>query len=203
MVKKAWEKHKEIRSRSSVASRKLKETFLIVCEGTKTEPNYFDSFRVKSATVKTIGSGRNTISLVEDAINIRNKEKMHGTEYDQVWCVFDRDDFHSTFNDAVFLAGRNGLKVAFSNESFELWYLLHFIYFDSNIGRAEYIKKLKKHLGSYEKNDKTVYEKIIQKQSVAIRNAQRLISSCDMKNPNKCEPCTTVVNLVGALNRFL
>ena len=46
----------------------VKQTFLIVCEGEVTEPEYFNSFRLTSANVKAIGKGMNTISLVKEAI---------------------------------------------------------------------------------------------------------------------------------------
>ena len=47
--------------------RLVKQTFLIVCEGEVTEPEYFNSFRLTSANVKAIGKGMNTISLVKEA----------------------------------------------------------------------------------------------------------------------------------------
>ena len=37
--------------------RLVKQTFLIVCEGEVTEPEYFNSFRLTSANVKAIGKG--------------------------------------------------------------------------------------------------------------------------------------------------
>jgi len=46
-----------------------KPTILIVCEGENTEPSYFNQFRLSSATVKPIGEGYNTISLVRRAIH--------------------------------------------------------------------------------------------------------------------------------------
>ena len=46
----------------------VKQTFLIVCEGEVTEPEYFNSFRLTSANVKAIGKGMNTVSLVKEAI---------------------------------------------------------------------------------------------------------------------------------------
>jgi RloB-like protein len=74
-----------------------KPTILIVCEGKNTEPSYFRQFRLASATVKALGLGFNTVSLVESAIDIANKGK-----YDQVWCVFDKDDFSfENFNNAI------------------------------------------------------------------------------------------------------
>ncbi|MDF5732679.1 MAG: RloB family protein, partial [Rhizonema sp. PD38] len=108
--------------------RDLGERFLIVCEGEKTEPNYFKSFRVPGKVVIDIrGLGNNTIGLVEEVVIIKND-----AEYDQVWCVFDRDSFpRKDFNAALALATRENIQVAYSNEAFELWYLLHFHYYDT------------------------------------------------------------------------
>lgn len=35
-----------------------KQIFLIVCEGERTEPNYFKSFRITSANVIVVGTGQ-------------------------------------------------------------------------------------------------------------------------------------------------
>ena len=50
-----------------------KKRILIVCEGEKTEPNYFEAFRVTSAVVKVIGLGQNTKRLVISAINLSTR----------------------------------------------------------------------------------------------------------------------------------
>jgi hypothetical protein len=77
------------------------------------------------------GIGDNTIRIVEEAIRLKEKDN-----YDQVWCVFDRDSFPpNRFNAAFILAGENSIKIAYSNEAFELWYLLHFNYYDSAMSR--------------------------------------------------------------------
>jgi len=48
-----------------------RQTFLIVCEGPRPSPNYFDGFKLGSAQVKVIGLGSNTASLVEQAIRLK------------------------------------------------------------------------------------------------------------------------------------
>lgn len=67
-----------------------KPSILIVCEGELTEPSYFEKFRVPSATIEIVGKGYNTVSLVNEAMRLY---KSSNAEYDQVWCVFDKDDF--------------------------------------------------------------------------------------------------------------
>ena len=51
--------------------RPLRKTFLIVCEGQRTEPNYFEAFRVPKEVIEVIGAGDNTIRLVRNAISLR------------------------------------------------------------------------------------------------------------------------------------
>ena len=108
---------------------------LIVCEGSKTEPNYFRSFRV---TNDIYGEGLETMRVVEEAIRLNDSEG----PFAQIWCVFDRDDFPAeNFDNAVHRVQSRaveGFRVAYSNESFELWYLLHFEYLDAAVSRAQY-----------------------------------------------------------------
>lgn len=203
-------KNKRIKSlKRKVGNRgKPKDTFLIICEGEKTEPNYFLGFRLLTSYVIDLdikGIGANTESLVKEAIKIKNEAKNYGYTYDQVWCVFDKDDFSDkSFNYAIKLAEKNKIKVAYSNESFELWYLLHFCYVDIPLHRNDYIKKLSKFLTEkYRKNDNLMYNKLIKKQPDAIRNAKKLLSTYINDNPSKNNPSTTVHNLVESLNKFI
>lgn len=133
-----------------------------------------------------------------------NAFKTDNIEFDQVWCVFDRDDFYDNFNNAIFRAKNIGFRIAYSNEAFELWYLLHFIYFDSSITRVDYIRKLNEHLDiEYKKNSTEMYEILLPNQSVAINRAKRLLSNYTGANPNKEEPSTTVHLLVEDLNKYI
>ena len=79
------------------ADRPEKPTILIVCEGENTEPSYFNQFKLKTAVIRTVGEGYNTISLVKRAKKLSDER-----DYDQVWCVFDKDDFpDNDFNNAI------------------------------------------------------------------------------------------------------
>jgi len=173
--------------------------FLIVCEGERTEPNYFSSFRVPKDVIDIRGIGENTVKLVQAAIKL-NKQ----AEYDRVWCVFDRDSFPAEhFNHAISLAQKHGIKVAYSNEAFELWYLLHFHFYNTGISRRDYCHKLTALLGrEYKKNSSTIYQDLELRQSQAIRHAIRLLEQYDPCNPASDNPSTTVHLLVQELNQF-
>ena len=131
--------------------------WLIVCEGTKTEPNYFAGLleylhnkggRDLSPFVEIQGLGLGTESLVRSAENFF---EIVETEYGRmrqpqgnVAAVFDKDAFKKgSFNHAIKLADLQRKKysdleryiTAWSNESFELWIYLHFHYTDSAMTR--------------------------------------------------------------------
>lgn len=93
--------------------------------------------------------------------------------------------------------------MAYSNEAFELWYVLHFEYLNSGITRQQYITKLNRLLGrQYAKNDLEMYQLIFLLQKDAIRNADRLLQEYPTPNPACDNPSTTVHLLVQQLNRF-
>jgi len=68
---------------------------LIVCEGEKTEPNYFEEirreYRIHTANVRVLPSeaGTNPMQIVQFAEDTFRKS---GKAFDKVFAVFDRDD---------------------------------------------------------------------------------------------------------------
>jgi hypothetical protein len=185
-----------------VGNRKLIPTFLIVCEGEKTEPNYFRSFPVSTRPeIDIVGAGCETIAVVNRAKKLREHRS-----YDRVWCVFDRDpskvnNTKQRFNDAMQLARKEGIEVAYSNECFEIWYLLHFNFYNTPIPRSDYGKMLTKLLGyDYEKNSDDMYTVLEERQTQAIKYAQKLLVSYNPHNPESDNPATTVHLLVEELN---
>ena len=187
-------------SSRKVNTKEVKQRFLIVCEGAKTEPNYFKKFRVPKTVIDVKGVGENPSRLVQSAIKLKEDAD---EEYDQVWCVFDRDDWPpQDFNNAIYKAESHNLKVAYSNEAFELWYVLHFEFLNTGIPRDDYIKKMARLLGKkYQKNSDTIYDELQNRQETAIRNAEKLLASYNPSNPGQDNPSTTVHLLVKELNQ--
>jgi hypothetical protein len=187
-------------------TRELRQRFLIVCEGARSEPNYFEAFRVNRRVVRVDvrGTGYNTVSLVKRALEIRGEEG-YTEPYDQVWCVFDRDAFPTDdFDDAIWLARSKGVNTAYSNECFELWYVLHFQYMDSAFNRDVLASRLSELLGRrYAKNSPDMYGELLARQATAIANAERLFQQYGHRSPAAENPSTTVHLLVEELNRFL
>lgn len=188
---------------------------LIVCEGTKTEPNYFNSFQNKNNgafinKLTVIGEGVNTIQVVDKAIELRDKSL---TPYDRVWAVFDKDSFtDKQFNGAIIKARNNGIECAWSNQAFELWYLYHFQNRITAMHRTEYQKKISKAVNEsslyqsktvykYAKNDKKNFE-IMNKygsQDNAIKWAEANSKDFNDEKFAKHNPCTMVFKLVRQL----
>ena len=73
------------------------ERILIVCEGKKTEKNYFDrlSRLLELRNIEVTHYNSAPISVVNGAIS-RKQEEENDFPFDEVWCVFDRDH-HPTF----------------------------------------------------------------------------------------------------------
>ena len=188
--------------------RAVKQSFLIVCEGECTEPDYFKAFRMTTATIKVVGQAMNTTSLVAKAISIRDKETAKKRYYDQCWVVFDKDDFPANeFNRAIAMAQSNGFRVAYSNQAFEYWFLLHFNLYSGSLHRDNYASMLTKLCGMpYSKREgfgTVIYNRILQLQPVAIRNAKAVLKEISHGNPAMEESSTTVHLLVEELNKYL
>jgi hypothetical protein len=184
-------------------TRKLRR-FLIVCEGEKTEPNYFRKFPVNPDVYDRIdihGTGYNTVSLVNEAIRLKAEAQKRKEPYIEVWCVFDKDDFPvEQFVNAIILAGKNQIKCAYSIEAFELWYMLHFNFYDSALSRDQYKGKLTDILGKpYQKNDEKMYQLLQKRQAMAIQNAHRLYIRQYKRPLAEQNPVTTVFWLVERL----
>lgn len=197
-----------------VATRDKIVRFLVVCEGERTEPNYFRELvkdrysEVRSEEI--IGEGRSTCALVKRAADIKDKlEHRRQLPFDRVWVVFDKDDFND-FNEAIELATKKGFHAAWTNEAFELWYLLHFVYLDAAISRADYIKKLeveiRRHDGfkdfNYKKNDPGIYALLqaIGNENQAKAGARKLRKFFEYSRDYKShKPCTMVDILVDEL----
>ncbi|MFA6587863.1 MAG: RloB family protein [Patescibacteria group bacterium] len=199
-------------------SRKPYKKIYIFTEGIKTEVNYFESkrkeieqeIRRKNITIKITGMGKNTISLFNFVINFINEQNID-LNTDECWIVFDKDNYNANFDGAINKALAKGLKVAYSNACFELWYLLHFCYMDSAIDQKEYPQKLTDHLRNsagdkkieYSKNSENIYFLIKDKESDAIKNAKKLLSTYgNKKSFSKNNPSTTVHLLVENLNNL-
>ena len=193
---------------------------LIVCEGEKTEPNYFRSFSMMKNSsgldyeVSTAGGGINTLQVADKAIELRDKAEAKGKPYDSVWAVFDRDSFKAAdFDNAIAKAGSNGIGCAWSNEAFKLWYVYHFDDRCTPMSRKEYKDVITGRVRdsgyrngnkeySYLKNDpmmRCILSQCQCDEKIAIRRAERQAMNFEDKKFHDHNPCTTVYKLVRLL----
>jgi hypothetical protein len=212
-------RHNRVEKKRKERNREVRVYFLIVCEGEQTEPNYFKSFKtnVKSFvyTIDTLGEGSNTKDLVKRTIKARDNSSQI---YDSVWAVFDKDSFTpNNFNGAIILAESNDIKVGWSNEAFELWYLLHFQYRNTSMSREDYKNAIEDEINTkiasytksknprkfvYKKNSTEMYS-VLEKfgnQKLAISYAKKLIANHNCNNYANHNPCTRIHFLVEELN---
>lgn len=231
------------------SKRHYKEFFLLVCEDESTEPYYFEKvFQEEfekllpkdTIRVEPVGTGRNSLGVVERALSIiSNRSETIPKEIDHVWVIFDKDDLDNNdstkirFEEAFIKARENNIQVAYSNECFELWLLLHFVDIDGlspiprNTTESEkygdclygmlqnsintHLSVGKKILYSHKHHKKPyvsvseLIKLIIQygDEEKAIERAKRLDELHKHINPIDANPNTTVYKLVQELREWL
>jgi hypothetical protein len=203
---KPWERRQD---RGRITAVRNRRRVLILCEDQKSARLYFQGFNLDQRRVEvlTIGTGMNTDSLVKNAIDREEEADRRGEPFHRIWCVFDRDDFPAqNFNRAFELAESHGISVAWANEAFELWYLLHFNYHDTGMCRADYGGRLSALLKcKYDKADDQIYTKLEPHQPTAMKHARRLEKhwvEVGRWTPESANPSTNIHQLVEFLNEF-
>lgn len=229
---------RDCRRRYSLArpygNRPPRRYFLIICEGEKTEPNYFNAIaaklpRVMVNHVTVRGFGRNPVGLIEEAKKEIKKRRSDGLpDYYYVWLVFDKDEISdSEFNrvidvmpelsDKKMSGCRSVAKwdCAWSNEAFELWYVLHFC---EQLGGAVSREKFQKMLEDcirantaeknfvYKKNDPDMFARLERYTPDAINRAERALRrqiESGRKTWAEMNPATRIHELVRVLLAYL
>ena len=209
---------REIRKSRGIELRKA--SWLIVCEGKETEVNYFECLLdyVNSKSSKKIkrnikGLGMNTDTLVKSVEDLLSETENYIKDsiipYEKIFVVFDKDSFsNSDFNEAINRSERLGYIPLWSNECFELWYILHFEYFTSSSGRELYFNKLSKLFEKkYSKTDNH-FNLLggVSNISTAYKNASKLykeFSNEKFRSYSKMKPCTTVFMILDEIENTI
>lgn len=202
--------------RQARALRSMRRMYLIVTEG-ETEAAYLRHFRTTTGPdVVPVSAGAGKLGLVKLAIEERAQRIKSGRYYedrDETWVAMDRDVDPSNphdkmhFNEALSLAEREGIRVALSNDSFELWYLLHFQEVTSPMHRRDIDKKLSEHIGRTYKSrhgsSKTedLFIETYKNIELAMERAVRLEAAAKEASlvPVDANPTTTVPGLISAI----
>lgn len=141
---------------------------IVVCEG-DTEYAYLDAWRRaathRSIELKIYRSNKTTPHhLVATAVQkkmqaLRGESPQAG---DSTWVVCDGDEHRGSETErkqwlaAMATAKEQGVEVAWSNPSFELWLLLRFADQRATLTTEQAVQKLKQFLPNYDKGDRPV-----------------------------------------------
>lgn len=196
--------------RGKQGTRTPRNVYVIVCEGTKTEPNYFKRFKTRynNLSIETPDSGstdpKSLVKFSREQIKTE-KRTLDLKNGDAIWCVFDCDENTDEAISQACDIAKNDVKICFSNPSFEFWYLLHYELTVTRLERWDAIDKLKKYIPDYEKS-KDVFDLLYDKRPDAIANSKKLnkIHKRDKMDLLCVEsnPSTQVYTLVEDLLKF-
>lgn len=184
---------------------------LIVCEGAKTEPTYFqelcDHYQLSTANIKVIpGEGNDPVSIVRTAKKLQRDENHLGEKYDRVYCVFDRDE-HANYREGCLQAEKEKFICTLSIPCFEYWLLLHFVE-----SRAPYARTggrtaaqnceqdLKRHIPEYRKGLRGLFLRLLSQLPVAKARAAHVLA--DARRTQEDNPSTRVHELVEYLQHL-
>ena len=194
------------------------DRYLIVSEGSKTEPNYFGEIRAAhrlhttNVVVRPGKQGTAPAQVVQYArqlFEVGDRQRyIQPRTFEQVFAVFDRDE-HTSYFDALRLAEsldgklKNDARqpVRFraiaSVPSFELWLLLHFEDIRAPMHRDEVLSRLRRHFPKYAKGSSNAYATTRGRLDVATQRADALAARFTARDAP--EPFTAVSELVRLL----
>ncbi|EPJ43909.1 MAG: csm2 protein [Osedax symbiont Rs1] len=197
------------------AKRATYQKVLIVCEGEKTEPNYFKElvayYQLNTANVEIDGScGSSPKNVLIKALELYSIEENRGDPFDRVYCVFDKDT-HSTFGDTVTTINNHKPRDIFFHASsvpcFEFWLILHFNpttkpYEPTGKNSAAdlVIRDLKQYIPGYKKGDAGIFKQLHPQTEFAKANAIRV--NRQAKQSNTDNPSTHIIDLIHYLQNL-
>jgi len=169
----------------------LRKTILIYCEG-ETERIYFEQMKIlkrsKMVSVKIKNVKRSAMQLAQHAYRDSSYQP-----FDEVWIVFDKDDLtEKQLEEVNTFCVQHNIHIAYTNEAFELWLLLHFEQIDVSqvYPRALLNEKMEEYLGVTRyirnKGNAEVIAPIALRHEVAMKNCvdmMRLRNSDSRDNP--------------------
>ncbi len=196
------------------ASRAPYDRIFIVCEGEKTEPNYFKGLRNElrlnkaNVVIDDKKKGLDPKRLLDHTLEELKKDP----EFNHIFCVFDKDK-HATYNSTLEriskLHPRGGgvIHAITSVPCFEIWLLLHFVYTTKSYGTPFQgssadlvIADLKKYLPDYEKGARDIFIHVLSRIEDAIKNAKQLTKFNETSGTD--DPSTKVHLLVEYLQEL-
>ncbi|MEU3143617.1 MULTISPECIES: RloB family protein [unclassified Streptomyces] len=212
----------------------------VYTEGEVTEPEYIDivvrggtwaetgrTVQHHIANPNAEGKHRKPLRMVQEAVRTLRKVEREAKDaglrrdkdwnWPQVWVLFDRDD-HQGVREALDLAEKEGVRVAYSHPCFELWRLLHYSNYTATFGgvASDATGKLRSRPGfaaTYGRGVRTVTEQQskhvregqvltpshdddLSRYRTAKKHAQKINDGHSTTNPNAWDPYTDVWRFV-------
>jgi len=192
---------------------------LVVCEGEKTEPYYFEGLRnylrLSSANIEIVGEGATPTRVVRRAEELHQEEQKIGNPFHEIFCVFDKEE-HTDYDEAMRILEQKSSAqkddtrwraAVASVPAFEYWLLLHYEYTTrpyqktGNKSAGEMVARdLKKHFRNYSKNDEDIFSKFRDKMEQAKENAEKSLVATQKAGTDN--PSTKVHELVDFLQKI-
>jgi len=200
-------------ARSSNKKRLERKEVLIALEDSKSSRYYFQALvkdkKLAGQVIFAKYRGSNPIKVLNTLKKhkIEEQKKKKKTIYENEWIVIDRDNFDDFFT-TIETARKDNICVAFSNESYELWILLHFKLVSVHTHRDDLNNQLNsifldKFNIEYKKSSQDIYKLIIGFQKEAIKNA-KILAKQHLRDYGKIDsnknPITMIYQLVECLN---
>jgi hypothetical protein len=190
--------------------RKVGPVLHIYCEG-ETEESYLNAYkRFRKYSCCEIEHSHHTdpVGLIQEAI----KAKENAPSSDSYWVVYDLEDVslenkRQTHVEAYRLAQANGIHIALSAISVEVWILLHFTSAPKAYLNCDgAVRALKKYLPNYEKGSANVFNAIQNLIPDARKNAASLQRRWEHDSPNgkpyELNPSTSFHLLLDAIDQI-
>ena len=193
---------KDLRRRKP--TRQAKPRFLIVCEGKVTEVEYLEAV-LKQSGNHVVLDFQHRYSDPRSIVRLAAKLKKESSRaakrdlnqrYEQIWCVFDRDE-HPFVGEALDQARGNQIEVAFSDPSFELWLLLHFQQQTAPLDRESAARLCRNFMPGYAKRPDS--SSLMQRLGMAQNHAEALYARQIAHHRKRQNPWTEMHLLVRAL----
>ena len=207
------------RYRGKKGHREVHPKIFIFSHTTKAEIEYFQDFKNQLRTPLLMpkkyicGSPQ---ELIKKVVKWK-KENICEKDNDQVWCIFDVDNFYKNSKTALMklinTAIKNNVKIAYANECFELWILLHFPAVTTAIQRGKSIENkiqnafTKNRLGNFRKNQK-IFDTLLSFQNNAIKYSNNILPNYKQINweirlSEQGNPSTSIHFLVEEINMII
>lgn len=184
---------------------------LIVCEGTSTEPQYFNELkwklRLSAVQIDIVPSkGKSEpIAIVDHAISKKREGARQGVPYSDIWCVMDVEvpARHQSLEKAMVKAKDNKVEIILSNPFFEYWLLLHFEKISTPFNKDKDLHSVLKAVHPTYKKTRIGFDILYPHTETAIRHSEEVLKeTCCTEDLRDYNPSTHVHRLVEHLQNI-